>query len=194
MKEISLYPFGGISKLDMDFNVSSFREFIILIMGPIFQCFAYCFLIFLFPSKTSLIQMYHLSILLFNLLPIYPLDGGKLVRLFLEKIFPYRDSFLLEIFFSYFLLGGSLFLFPSYLLNEVGIFFLLLFLITKEYQRRDILYQKFLLERYLKNYFFSSCAFIEDENNFYRGKRHLLKLGNQYYLEKDFLKKKYKND
>lgn len=194
IKEILLYPFGGISKFDMDLNAPSFLEFVLLIMGPIFQCFGYFFLIFCFPEKMDFIRTYHLSIFFFNLLPIYPLDGGKLFLLFLEKIFPYRLSFFIVLFCSYALLGIWFFFCSSYLLNTIGIFLLLLFFITREYQRIDIFYQKFLLERYLKNYSFSSCFLINHENSFYRGKRHLLRLQNEYYLEKDFLKKKYKND
>ena len=101
--KIYIYPLGGISKFDMKLNISSLKEFLVLIAGPITQNIAYILLINLFESDKELILIYHLSLLVFNLLPIYPLDGGKLLNLLFNKILPYKYSFKLTIKISYIL-------------------------------------------------------------------------------------------
>ena len=77
VKEIYLYPLGAISKLDMDLNISPYKEFLILAAGPFFQWIAYGILIALIPEERELINFYNFHIFYFNLLPISPLDGGK---------------------------------------------------------------------------------------------------------------------
>ena len=53
-------------------------------------------------------------------------------------------------------------------------------------------YEKFLLERYLNHYVFKKSKLVLNTNRFYRGYRHLVKVGDNYYLEKEYLEKKYK--
>ena len=113
--KIYLYPLGGISKFNMDQNISLLKEFLILIFGPIFQIFAYLLLKRLLPQYENIIIVYHYSILIFNLLPIYPLDGGKLVNLFLSSVFSFKISYYLSIAISYLFVG--LFFFLNFLLH-----------------------------------------------------------------------------
>ncbi len=69
---IYIYPFGGIAKFYLPLNYSILKEFIILVNGPIFQEICKIVLIIIFPRYQEMIIIYHYSILLFNLLPIYP--------------------------------------------------------------------------------------------------------------------------
>ena len=176
----------------MPLNINPWKEFWILIAGPIFQSLAAYLLILFLKDKEKLILIYHHSILLFNLLPIYPLDGGKLIRLLLELFFPYKRSYKIILIISYLLLLGYIGYIHNITINNIIMFLVLIFLITKEYQKIDLIYQKFLLERYLKNYSFKKNKLIQSEQDFYRNKSHLLKLREQYVFEKDFLTEKYK--
>ena len=83
----------------MECNTPFYKEFMILIMGPISQNIAYFLLCFFFSS--SIVYHYHMGILFFNLLPIYPLDGGKLLHLVMTCFIPYRRSFQLSILIYY---------------------------------------------------------------------------------------------
>ena len=38
------------------------------------------------------VKKYNKYILMFNLLPIYPLDGGRLLKIVCDKIFTYKNS------------------------------------------------------------------------------------------------------
>ena len=192
--KIYLYPLGGISKFNMDQNVSLLKEFLILIFGPIFQVFAYIFLRRIFPQYQGMIMIYHYSILIFNLLPIYPLDGGKLLNILLSGFFSFKISYYFSIIISYLFI--AIFLFYNVSNLNINLFLVILFLlfkITKEYRNFNYCYQKFLLERYLKDYHFKDTKIINNIDNFYRNKNHLLKIGDKYVWEKDFLGKIFKN-
>lgn len=177
----------------MPLNTSLYIELLIAIMGPIFQCLACIILILLFPRLKNEIIVYHQYILVFNLLPIYPLDGGKIIVCLLEIIFPFQFSLKLIVNFSY-IIVFLLCMNPTKItINRIITISFLLYLITKEKRRLKNAYQKFLLERYLKNINFKKSTIVDDEKKFYRNKRHLIKKGDNYYTEKDYLIKKYKN-
>ena len=91
--EIYIYPLGGISKFNMDLNISIKKELLILINGPLFQHLAYLILLILLPSKKDIITIYHYSILSFNLLPIYPLDGGKIIKRLLHIFLRFKKIY-----------------------------------------------------------------------------------------------------
>ena len=192
VEKIILYPLGGYTKLNMPQNTYQWKEFLILINGPIFQVLAYFLLILVFKEEQILIKEYHLFILGFNLLPIYPLDGGKLILLILESIYPFKKSYLIGIYLSYSIL---LFIFLKYYdfhLNFIFTFIFLFILITKEYRKKNIVWNKFLLERYLNNYSFKKTKIIKNEKDFYKNHKHIIKKNDNYYLEKEFLKKIFK--
>ena len=193
IEEIYIYPLGGISKFNMDLNISILREFLILIMGPIFQFMAYLILLVIMPDKTKLISIYHFGILSFNLIPIYPLDGGRLLNLLLNRYIPYKLSLNIISIISYFIII-LIFFYSNKTTNIFVMLIFLFFLVIKESKKKNYIYNKFLLERYIKNYNFKSTKIITSINNFYRDKIHLINKNNNYYLEKEYLEKLYKNN
>lgn len=191
VKSIYLYPLGGVTKLDMPLNTSPLKELLVLLNGPLFQCIAYDILINIWPDEKNLITLYHRNILCFNLLPIYPLDGGKILKLFLEIFLPYQMSLKRIIQISY-LTTGIVFIYcPVKKLNAFIMLIFLLSLIKKEEKKIKIIYQKFLLERVNNHYNFRKSKIISNNKNFYRNKKHIIKEGEKYYLEKEYLEKKY---
>ena len=188
--KIYIYPLGGISKLNMPRNISIFKELLILLLGPISQFIGYLLLLIIFDNE--LVKLYHYGILLFNLLPIYPLDGGKILFLLFNKIISYKKSLMIIINISY-LITIILFLLETKMNISIIIMSLfLLILIRREDLKINYNYNIFLLERYLNNYNFKKSKIINNENNFYRDKKHILSINNNYYLESEYLEKKYK--
>ncbi len=193
--KICIYPFGGITKINFNLNIDIYKELLILIMGPLFQIIGFLILIRInyFNSYYDLIKMYHHGILFFNLLPIYPLDGGRILNIFLSLLFSIRKSFFITFFISYLVILILCLLFFSIRVNYIYIFLFLIIKLLMEISKFDYYYEKFLLERYLNNYKFKKRIIINDVKYFYRNRRHLIKIGENYYTEKDFLKKKYKS-
>lgn len=165
-------------------------------MGPITQIVIFLLLV-LFIKNLSICDLfikYNFSILLFNLIPIYPLDGGRILNLFLNTRFSFLKSFHFSIFFSCFflfiLIGLSIHF--HLLLNFISILCFLSFLIYKEYRNRKYYFNKFKLERFLNQYSFSKTKKIEKEKQMMRDKKHIFLYRNHYITEKEYLKKVFK--
>ena len=189
IESINIYPLGGISNFNMPLNINPIKELLILIMGPIFQFLAYFLLLIILPNKKEIIEFYHYHILIFNLLPIIPLDGGKLLFLLLQINISYYKSYKIIILISYLLTVTILW--NKIDLNILITVLLLVLLVSKEYKKIKIRYEKFLLERYLKKQKYRKKRIITSEKNFYRNCTHLIKVGDKYSLEEEFLRKKY---
>lgn len=158
-----------------------------------FQFFAYIILLLIWDRYKEIIKIYHYSILIFNLLPIYPLDGGKIINLLLSFNLPFKTSLKLTIIVSYIAIIGLLIInYPNIYLNLIIMIIYLVYKLSTEQRKIEYIYNKFLLERYIYNYNFKKSKIIKNENNFHRNSRHLIKKGDHYYLEREFLEKKYK--
>lgn len=190
-----MYPLGGISKFFLPLNASFFKELIILIAGPLSQLLASYVLIKIFPQHSNAIYNYNLGILIFNLLPIYPLDGGKLIHLLFSTIMPFEKSLRIAIAISY--LTTTTYFFINLKTLTISVLLISIFLtykVTEEYKQIKYIYEKFILERYLNDYNFKKSKLITNYKNFYKNKRHLIIENNRYYLEKEYLEKKYKKN
>lgn len=177
----------------MPLNIPVVKELIIVCMGPVFQFIAYFILLKILPNYKDLIFLYHYSILIFNLLPVYPLDGGKLVNLIFSIKLSFRTSLYLEIFISYLtVLIIVLINKENVNINLIIIVTFLIYKITKEYTQIELLYNKFLLERYLNKYNYRNGLIINNIKSFHRDKHHLIKNKDKYYYENEFLEKFYK--
>src|SRR5699024_4566376 len=103
------------------------------------------------PSILGLISYYNTAILLFNLLPIWPLDGGKLLFVCLSSYLPYRKAYHSLIIFSMMtslvILLLQLFVFPFTFCAFCIIIFLFIENRT-EWKQRFYVFIRFLLKRY----------------------------------------------
>ncbi len=192
--KIYLYPFGGLSSFQEELNCPIREELIVLVLGPLFQCFGFwIWKQFLSGPSVSQLQTFHYALLLFNLLPIYPLDGGKFLYLFHSHFFAYKRALTLTFFFSY--LALFLFLFYIVFLHwSFALFLLFLLLFYKlwiEEKKKPIYFQKFLLERYFSSYPFRKRRTVCSVYQMRRGYRHLFYEKGRYYTEKEFLRKKF---
>lgn len=174
IKKIVIYPFGGITILDCDLNTKINKELLTLLGGIVFQIIFFILITKIYQNNLITSHVYNLikriNILLieFNFLPVLPLDGGKLMNILLDKIFPYKLSHKISIVIS------IIFIIYFPLKNKTLISFLLsIFLIKnliEEIRQHNIKYNKFLLERYLNKYKFNKTKIIK----------------NKYYLKRDF--------
>lgn len=162
-------------------------------MGPIFQIIFYLLISFL-GLNTKLYSIIHNSILLFNLLPIIPLDGFKIIRLVSDKIFSLKLSYIISSCISIF----TLFILVIYSLytKQLIIILITLFLIKsniKNIKEYKMYFIKFLLERYQNNFNFKKTKYIKNINlnKIKRDYKHLFYNGYFYQTEKEILKKKF---
>ena len=194
--KIYFYPYGGYSKFNDDLNKPKWEELLIMIMGPLVQILYFMIIKnYLTINELSIFKTYHYSILFFNLIPIYPLDGGKLLNILLNYFFSFRKSFKLAIIISYIIFAlGCLYLWISHISISLSFVLVLTNLIcklTEELRKEKFYFHKFLLERYLNNYNFSKLKIIEKENQMKRDYKHLFFISGKYYSEREKLKNKF---
>ena len=108
--------------------------------------------------------------------------------------FSFKRSILFSIYFSYIIIFILLIIvFPNILkINILLIILLLLYKVTLEYKKKDYYIEKFLLERYIKDFNFRHIKEVNSIYKFRKGYRHYIKNNNHYYTEKDILSKKFK--
>lgn len=99
IKNMLILPFGAFLALQDLGKHYVYEEMIMLFCGPLVNvvCFIICFFF-----KQEELCMINLYIFLFNLLPIYPLDGSKILLLILSYIFEYQKCMKIQIKVSLF--------------------------------------------------------------------------------------------
>ena len=113
--KIIILPFGGLTKYNEIINRPLIEEFLIAISGIIFQYIFYLLVKDFIDYKYF--KTIHYFIILFNLIPIYPLDGSKILNIFFNIITSFKNSFQLNIYHLYKKGAYNLFSFyPHYLL------------------------------------------------------------------------------
>ena len=189
IKKVVILPFGGITIFNELINKSLKEEFVILVLGPLFQILFYFILRYL-NIETNLITNYHYALLIFNMLPIIPLDGSKLLNIILNKIFSFKLSHIISLFISLICL---IYLFiRTIIIKNLILFIILIFLLIKnikEIYLHKYLFNKFLFERYNYNLKFKKIKRIKGLKIYKMKKdyKHLFYL-NKYITENEILK------
>jgi stage IV sporulation protein FB len=194
VKKIVIYPYGGLTKFDNIINTNIYKDLVVAVSGVIMQLI-YVFVIYIFYCNGiirdytyNLFLLYHRSMMIFNLLPIIPLDGFKILNLIFSKIFSFNLSNYLSVFIS--LCTIVIFLFCNMyeknysLVLVVGV---LMQNIFKFYYQIKYIYNRFLLERYLYNINYKSGKIIYNENKMYKNSSHLIIKDGKIMKEKEFL-------
>ena len=182
IKKIILLPFGLLLKFEDNLNKPLIEEFIISIMGIIFQLIFICF----FYSKEIILSSN--IILIFNLLPIYPLDGSKILNIIINKITNYKTSYFLTLILSYItiIIVLSLEIINKRLIFIIALIPLLFNLIDLIIDRKQVFF-KFLLERYLYDFKFKKIKTITNINQMKRDYYHFINnIDEKKYLDKYF--------
>ena len=101
---VEILPFGGFTTIDKRINTSINKDILIAFGGIFFQLILLLIIYILkncFNFITyNLIFNYSLILILFNLIPMIPLDGNNIIHLILEKFFSYHLSYYLNFFVS----------------------------------------------------------------------------------------------
>lgn len=190
---------GGITSINKKINTSIKNDLLIASFGVFFQVLLGCLVFFLLKWNLISIDTYELfknynkTIMLFNLLPIIPLDGYHIMNNLLEMIFPYKKSFYISIIISII----SVFLFITYntlysLNNYLIITFLIYKIITsiKDFKYN---YLKFLMERYLYRLPYHKIKYHKKENLdvLKKDTYHFFKKDEKISSEREILRKKF---
>ena len=181
IKKVTLYPFGCMTTFDKMINSSSVEEFLILIYGPLFQILFNM----IYPTR------FHNFILLFNLLPIYPLDGSKLLLIFLNRIISFYYSYI----FVYIISFITIIILIINNINLISIV-VLTYILYDLYRYIDVtkcIMYKFYYERYKYRLTYKKNHIIMNENkhNMFKEKNNFFIIKNKCYKESEILSKMF---
>lgn len=184
--KINIFPCGLLTTFNMKINDSILKNLLIALSGPLFQIITY-----------KIIKKYyfiHIFLLIFNLLPIYPLDGSKILTSLLYLLFPFKKTINILFIISNILLIIIL----TYFTINFNLLYIIIFLVLElkiiEYiKQKEYIFNKFILERILYKFKYISIKKIQNVNQMYKSKYHYILENNKYIDEKKYLNNKYKN-
>ena len=191
---VTIYPYGGIIKSNILINTNSYKILLISLGGILIQLILYVIVYFIFKINFisnnfyTLFITYNTSIILFNILPMIPLDGSKILLSILELIFPFRLSIYILLSLNFiFLISFIFFLIYLKITNYIIIIFLIISLL---YFIKNIkyLFNKFYLERIIYNIKFNGLISIDSIKKIYKNKKNYINSIN----EKEYLTNFYK--
>lgn len=157
VRRIMFWVFGGVMETDEHGTRPLHEELLVTMAGPLQHGFIYFlyyvldYLAILPDSFLAMVFFYNTVILVFNLLPIWPLDGGKLLLLGLALLFPFRLAYHLVLLWSVFVCIISLLTLLIIHLFHLTLILLICFLLLEnisEWRRRYYVFMRFLLNRY----------------------------------------------
>lgn len=197
IESIVIYPFGGVSKVNKKIHERIYKDILISLGGIIFQglliiviylLYKYSFIV---NSTYNMYISYNKSIILFNLIPIIPLDGSKLLLSICSKFVSYRISYITMIFVG----CVSLLLFILYnmifKLNDIVVYLFLLGSLINCIKEYKYVKGKFYLERILyDNYYNEIINDSFDIKDMRIDKYYYYKNKDRYINEKDYILKK----
>ena len=198
VEKIIIYPYGGLVKMNNLINTEINKELSVAVSGLISQTIYYLIILLLYKEGLirdyifNLFTTYNQSIFFFNILPIHPLDGSKILNLLLSKILPYNLTNKLNIIISTITLIIMLTInYYNFNYTTILIIGIILDNIIKYYKQTKYIFNKFLLERYIYKITYPKTKKINKIGNMYKEKYHILKEKNGYITEKKALTQKF---
>ncbi len=157
IKHIQLLPFGGVVEMEEHGNKPLKEEMAVILAGPLQHIWMISVSYLLFKNGWINEEWYHLllwnniTILAFNLLPIWPLDGGKIVLNLLSNWLPFLQAhrFMLYISGVVFIIAVSIGMAAN--TANITMWMIVCFLAVSmylEWKQRQYTFIRFLLERY----------------------------------------------
>ena len=198
LDKVIIYPYGGMTKFNTIINTNINKDILVAISGVIVQSIYFILITILYTKGYireyiyNLFTIYNKSILLFNILPIIPLDGSKIINLILSKYLYYNLSNKLTIIISFITIIIILITrIYEYNYSFIIILGLLMKNIYDFYKNLEYIYKKFILERYLYKITYPKKKIIKNKKKMYKNKSHYFYINNQLLKEDDYLRSIY---
>lgn len=192
IKEIKILPIGCFASIPDLENSKRFRQIIILFLGPFSFFFTSAIITFFY--RVDFISIYglrelneiNLFMMIFNLLPIAPLDGGKIIKIILSSFIDEKKSIVLSSIFS--LVIAILF---SLELIKIKQYLFMIFLAF--YALKNILfikkeYQAFILKRFISRDYLKYKIRLNQKENIYHFAHNFYVKERQIYEEDKLLR------
>ena len=173
--------------MDSYISENIFEDLLIAIGGIFFQLLLALILKVTALPNEDLINSYNMMLIAFNLVPVCPLDGYKILKYLEELLIPFKHTFLLSFIISI-LVITMFFLFSIDTIAENTLVFMFLIISTiEEFKNKKYILNRFYLERLHHTFVFPLKAYITKKSNMYKN-RHNIIIGKD---EQKFLQEEY---
>ena len=198
IEKIKFYPFGGITVINKKLHERIYKDILCSIGGILFQFILFYIYYVLFKynliknSTYNIFKIYNSSIIIFNLLPIIPLDGSKLLFTICSKYFSYKNSYVLMIISG--ILSLIIFIIYNFIfkLNDIILYIFLITKIIEVIKNYKYVINKFYLERIIyDNYYDGIINNCHNIKKMKLNKYYYFNENNKYINEKAYLKRNY---
>ena len=194
--KLTIYPFGGLIKTNKLINFSPLKELLIAMAGILNQLILYLIILILYQNNLINTYTYNLfltlntSLILFNIIPIYPLDGYIILSSIFNIFIPYLKSNIISLIVSIFTLIIFILYSYNHKINSIFVISFLLYKIYNYLKDYKYLQNKFLLERIMYDIPYNKIIYLNTYSPY------LLKLNKYYYFnykkEQEFISDIYK--
>lgn len=154
--EVQLLPFGGVATVEENGMAEPLDEIVVALAGPfmnvvmLFASLVFWWLGFWTVEWTQFFMKSNMLIAAFNLLPIWPLDGGRIVQAVLSYGLPYRSAVVISLGLSCFLASIMIGLGVFHLnVNLLAVALYLLFISAQALFRFPYTFIRFLMKKWL---------------------------------------------
>lgn len=207
-ERLRLFAFGGIMEFQGELNKPNIEDLFVSSGGVIFNFIAFLILLFfrerVGPYVNLTLYNYAMStqlfVMLFNLIPLPPLDGSRLVNTILCFFLPYKTVLRLMKRINVLLIFTFTIVTILYDFRQIYIIMSFLIYSTIRYNKEIyFLFQRFLLQK--KMYINTDLPYkiVKISNNsledsFYRGYFNTFQINHRFHDEASWLKLKYEEN
>lgn len=195
--DITIYPFGGITKINKKINERIYKDFLISIGGILFQIISLIIIYnlnkyYLIDNNTyNLFKEYNLYIIIFNLIPLIPLDGNKILKIILSKFLPYKITLKITNIIGIITLIIFIIINIKLKINDLTIIIFLIIKIIEQIKNTKYILNKFYLERIIYDNYYDGIINNKKEIKDIRINKYYYFLKNNKYInEKEYIKEK----
>ena len=190
VKSITFYPYGGMIKSNMLINTNSRIVLLVSLGGIIIQLilFVFCFIFYKFNiinyELYILFNKCNSYIIYFNMLPIYPLDGFKVLCSLLEMFFSFKCSLRVSVIINFIMLVLFLVYLYYFKINNYIIVIFLLSNLVNYIKSIKYIVNKFYLERMLYDIKYDGLISVSSKDNMFKNKYNYINgIGEEYILK-----------
>ena len=180
IKKIEILPFGCIINTNIGPNTNSIKILLISLGGVMAQLFLFLIMPnFLSSINYPIFMTYNSLLIWFNLLPIIPLDGSKILASIFESFISYKKAMIIQNIIS----SLAIIILIIYItFHALNVYLIISFLIYKTYEQiknHTHLFNYFLLDRHLNKYNFKKIKHISLIKHIYKNRFNFIKGENE---------------
>ena len=180
---IKIFPFGSLIKVDSVLSTNIYEDIIISLGGIIAQLVACVFI------NNDMFLYYNKLIILFNLLPICPLDGYRVLKNITELFLPYNKTFFVSFVISILFLSIIIIKKVDIIYYNLLIIIFMIYSTFKEYSLKKFYMFKFFYERKKYKVRFRRVVYISKKENMYKNRFNMINnIREDIYLQEEPLK------